>query len=60
MTKIVTYTNSTNQRKTARLVKQNKITAIVKPHKWLKSKAIKIHMVKQDMRFTGEEILDRV
>ena len=56
MTKIVKYTKSDGTTAIDRLVKENKLTAIVKPNRWIKSPEIKIHKQKQHMVFTGEVI----
>jgi len=53
---IVTFKTSNGHRICGRLVKENKKTAVVKPYKWIKMDAIKIHKVKQGMEFTGETI----
>jgi hypothetical protein len=54
--KIVTFKTAKGHRICGRLVKENKKTALVKPYRWIKMDAIKIHKVKQDMIFSGEEI----
>lgn len=56
MTKIVSFKKSNGKEIKGRLVKENKKTAIVKPFRWIKTKAIKIHKEKAHMRFTGETI----
>jgi|GEM_PF-1317743 hypothetical protein len=56
MPAIVEYTNSNGERILGRLISENKKTAIVKPYRWIKMPAIKIHKIKQGMQRTGESI----
>lgn len=50
---IVWFTRANGERTQARLIRENKVTAVVKPHIWIKSKEVKIHKRKARMRYAG-------
>lgn len=54
MHEIVEFNLTSGARIKARLVKENDITAVVKPLLWIKTKEISIHKKKSQMRKTGE------
>ena len=56
MTKIITFKKSNGERIKARLISENKKTAWVYPHLWVKSKPIKIHKLKTKMKHTNKTI----
>lgn len=55
-TPVVTFRGADGVTHQARLVRENKLTAVVKPHLWLKSKPCKIHKRKNHMKYTGRMI----
>jgi len=55
-TSVVVFRTADGAMCQARLVRENALTAIVKPYLWVKSKNIKIHKTKQHMKYTGRMI----